>query len=216
MNNKILSKVFIWMFAGLLLTFLTGFYLAQNTFALDKIFTKGSIIIFIIIEFALVIFLSARINKMSPTTAKICFLIYSFVSGITFASVFVSNRIESVIFVFLITAIVFAIFALLGATTKIDLSKLGTYLFMALIAALICIVINIFMNNSTFDLLISIVMILIFVGFTAYDVQKIIKTSSLNMIPEDNLAIYGALTLYLDFINLFLNLLSLIGGSRRN
>ena len=151
---------------------------------------------------------------MQPTTAKIGFLLYSFVSGLTFSSVFVVYEITSVLYVFLITAVIFGILAFIGATTKIDLTRMGTYLFMALLAILICTLINLFLGSSTFDLIISVVTILVFLGFTAYDVQNILRLYESNMLPDDNLAIYGALDLYLDFINLFLQFIQFFGKSR--
>ena len=150
---------------------------------------------------------------MKPATAFVSFIIYSAVSGLTFSTIFVTYELSSIMFVFLLAAFIFAIFAFLGAVTKIDLSKLGTYLFIGLIAIIICSIINIFLNNSTFDLIVSIIAIVIFVIYTAYDVQQIQRLNELSLIPEDNLAIYGALELYLDFINLFLRLLQLFGSS---
>lgn len=216
MNNKILPKVFGWMFIGLLVTFITGYFVSMNINMLLNLFTRAGLVILLIVEVGLVIFLSARIHKMSPTTAKICFLLYSFVTGLSFSAYFVVFELNSLILVFLITAIVFAIFAVVGMTLKLDLTKLGTYLMMALLAILICMIVNIFLNNSTFDLIISIIGVLIFIGYTAYDVQKIVRMSDMNMLPEENLAIYGALDLYLDFINLFVHLLQLIGNARDN
>ena len=99
-------------------------------------------------------------------------------------------------------------------TTKIDLTKMGTYLIMGLLATLICMFVNLFLRNSAFDLLISIVTIIIFVGLTAYDVQKINRLSLSGLIPEENLPIYGALELYLDFINIFIEILRLFGKNR--
>ena len=199
------------MFIGLLITFLTGYYVASHEFAAMKILGGYKYIFLVILEFAIVIFLSARITKMSPTTAKISFLLYSIVSGLTFCGIFLVYSLSSVMYVFLITAIIFGIFAFIGYVTKIDLTKIGTYLIMALIAIIICSIINIFINSNTFEFILSIISIIIFVGFTAYDVQKIQRMSNYNLIPEENLAIYGALELYLDFINLFIDLLRIFG-----
>ena len=209
-NVKVVPKIFGWMFLGLLVTFVTGFILSMSPSAVNNVLSSlggFGIILLAIIEIGLVIFLSARINKMSPLTAKICFLIYSFVTGFTFSVIFIAYDMQNIIFTFLIAAVVFALFALIGMTTKKDLTKLGTYLFMILLAVIICLIVNIFMQNSTFDLIISIVMVLIFFGFTAYDMQTTLKMQG--MMEEDNLAIYGALNLYLDFINIFLNLLDI-------
>lgn len=211
-----MAKTFGWMFIGLLVTFLTGYVISMNPNMLLNVMSTTGLILIIIIEFALVIFLSARITKMKPITAKISFLLYSFVSGLTFSSIFIAYEMSSIIFVFLITAVLFAIMAVVGAFTKIDLTKLGTYLLMALFGVILCTIVNIFLNSSSLDLIISIVIILIFIGFTAYDVQRISRLSDMNLIAEDNLAIYGALELYLDYINLFLHLLSLFGNNNDN
>ena len=213
MTNKILPKVFGWMFIGLLVTFFTGYYVSLHPETMFKLFGSYAFIIVIIVEFAVVIFLSTRITKMKPSTAIISFIIYSAVSGLTFSTIFVTYSLNSIMLVFLITAIIFAVFALLGATTKLDLSKFSTYLLMGLLAIIICDIVNIFLNNSTFDIILSCVCIAIFVGYTAYDVQQILRMQEFNLLPEDNLAIYGALEVYLDFINIFLRLLQLFGNS---
>lgn len=213
MTKDFYSKVFGWMFIGLLVTFFTGYYVSLHPETMFKLFGSYAFLIVIIIEFAIVIFLSARITKMKPATAIVSFIIYSAVSGLTFSTIFVTYDLGSIMYVFLLTAGIFAVFAFLGAVTKVDLSKIGVYLFIGLIAIIVCGLINLFMNNSTFDLIVSCIAIAIFVGYTAYDVQQILKMQEFNVLPEDNLAIYGALELYLDFINLFLRLLQLFGRS---
>ena len=213
-DNKILSKSFLWMAIGLLVTFVTGYSISLNEQMLLNIFGGSGYIIFIIIEFVLVIFLSVRIMKMNPTTAKICFLLYSFISGLTFSSIFVIFEMQSIIYIFLITALLFGIMAYTGRFLNVDLTKIGTYLFIALIAAIVVSLINVlFIHSSSLELIISIAIILIFLGITAYDVQKIVRLTNQGL-PEDNIAIYGALELYLDFINLFIRLLSLFGKGR--
>lgn len=213
MENKLISKAFLWMFVGLLVTFATGYFISTNERMLLTVFSTGVYIVFAIIELILVIVLSARIRKLKPSTCKAMFLLYSFVSGLTFSSIFITYKMISIIYVFLIAAVIFGIFSLIGYKTKVDLTKLGTYLFMGLLATIIVSIINIFVGNQMLDLIISIVIILIFIGVTAYDIQKI-KHMSNNSIPEENLAIYWALELYLDFINIFLNLLRLFGDDR--
>ena len=212
MENKIYSKVFLWLFIGLLVTFATGLYTATNQSALNVIFGKGFYFILVIVELALAVFLAARIRKMQPTTAKVCYLLYTFFTGLTFASLFVVYKLTSIIMVFGITAVLFLIFAVIGKITKVDLSKLGTYLFMMLIAIIICTIINIFLGNSTFDIFITIISIVVFLGYIAYDVQKIQRLQG--FIDDENLAVIGAFELYLDFINVFIDLLRLFGESR--
>lgn len=210
-REAILPKVFSWMFIGLIVTFLTGYVVSLNPNMLINVLGGSGLWIILIAELVLVLFLSARIHKMSPTTAKISFILYAFVSGLTFSSIFVVYELGSIMYVFLITAAIFGIFAFLGAKTNMDLTKFGTYLMMALIAIIICFIINMFTASTTFDLVLSIITILVFIGFTAYDVQNVMRLSEDSSINEENLAIYGALELYLDFINIFLELLKFLG-----
>ncbi len=216
MSQKLLmSKVFAWMFVGLLVTFLTGYVVSLNPNMILSVFESGWLWALLIGEIVLVIFLSAKIFKMKPITAKISFLLYSFISGLTFSSYFIVYDVQSVMYVFLITSLIFGLFALIGAKTKVDLSKFGTILMMALLSVLLCFIINIFFNNATFDLVLSIIVILVFIGFTAYDTQKILSLKDAGL-PEDNLAIFGALQLYLDFINLFIELLRIFGNNNND
>ena len=209
MDNKVMAKVFLWMFIGLLVTFITGYIVSINQNMLRSVFSTGGYILFVIVELILVIALSARIAKMSPTTCRIMFLFYSFISGLTFSSIFIVYKIETILSVFLIASLIFGLFSIIGYTTKIDLSKFGTFCMMALFGAIICSIVNMFVGSSTFALGISIAILLVFIGVTAYDVQNIKK--NLRNIPEENLPVYGAFELYLDFINIFINLLRLFG-----
>ena len=212
-SNKIFSKLFLWMFIGLAITFGVGLYVSLNENMLYNVFARYYWP-FIIAQLVVVILLSARIRKMQPLTAKILFCAYSFLTGLTFSSIFVIYEITSIIFVFGITALLFLIFALIGYFTKIDLTKIGIYLFMALLGVIICSIINMFVGSETFDLGITIICLLIFIIYIAYDIQ-VVKRNLYQIPEEDNLAIYGALQLYLDFINIFLRLLQLF-GNRRN
>jgi len=211
--NKLLSKTYLWMFVGLLVTFITGYIVSINGNMIESVFGSPLFYILIILELGLVIFFSARVHKMKPTTARISFLLYSFVSGLTFSSIFIGFKVSSIIFVFLASSLVFAIFGVLGYFTKIDLSKLGTILLMGLFAILICSVVNIFLKNSTFDFIISIIALLIFFGYTAYDIQNIKRLYEAG-INNDVVAINGAFELYLDFINIFIHLLQIIGDAK--
>lgn len=211
-----MAKTFGWMFIGMLVTFLTGYVIFMNPNMLLNVMSTTGLILIIIIEFALVLFFTAKITKMKPITAKINFLLYSFVNGLTFSSIFILYEMTSVMFVFLITAVLFAIMAAIGAFTKIDLTKLGTYLLMALFGIILCMIVNIFLNSSSFDLIISILTVLVFIGLTAYDVQRIKRVIERNPFAEDNVAIFGAFELYLDYINIFLHLLNLFGNNNDN
>ncbi|MEI3530619.1 MAG: Bax inhibitor-1/YccA family protein [Bacilli bacterium] len=213
MSNKIFPKVFMWMFIGLLISFGTGYFVYNNPNMLYNIFSTSMYYIIIIVELLIVIFLSARIQKMNPLTAMISFVLYSVVTGLTLSIVFVMFEMSSIIYIFLITAFVFLIFALLGYFTKIDLSKYSTIFLMGLFGIIIATIVNIFLNNATFDIILSWIGVVLFVGLVAYDIQKIKRYGEI--IDDDNkIAIIGALDLYLDFINIFLRLLNLFGKNK--
>lgn len=206
------SKIFMWMCIGLLVTFATGFFVATNENMLTSIFSSGMYFILVIAELATVIFLTARLHKMSETTAKISFILYSFLTGLTFSSIFVVYELTSIIYVFLVSALLFGIFAVIGATTNIDLSKISTILLMLLFGIIICTLINMFVGSETFDLALCIVGLIVFMIYVAYDMQKIKELETIY--DGDKLAIIGALELYLDFINIFLRLLELFGKNK--
>ena len=211
--NKVISQSFLWMFVGLMVTFLTGYVVSMNANMIQSVFSPAMLIVLVLIELGLAIFFIARLRKMSPTSAKICFLLYSFVSGLTFSSIFIEYKLTSIIFVFGIAAVVFLIFGAIGYFLNIDLSKLGVILFMGILAVILYGILNIFIKSSAFNLGIVILSLLVFFGYTAYDVQKIKNTLMTEMDP-DVVAIYGAFELYLDFINIFINLLKLIGDAK--
>lgn len=212
MGKNIFAKVFLWMFIGLLITFGTSFYVSTQEFLAWNVLKLGWV--WFIIELAIVIFLAARITKMSSFTAKLSFALYSFVTGLMLSYIFIIFSLPSILLVFGVAALMFGIFGLYGYFTKVDLTKISSILAMGLVGIIIVSLINIFLGNAMVDTIISIVGIVIFTLFVVYDIQKIKSFSSFSNIPTDNLAIYGALQLYLDFINIFLDLLNLFGNSR--
>lgn len=218
-QRTLMKNVYWWMALALVVTGLSAFYTASSPRLLEAIFGSGLFIGLIIAELIMVIVLSARINKMSFVTAGIVFVIYSIVNGLTLSSILIAYTMESVASTFFITAGTFAAMAIIGTITKKDLSSIGQILFMALIGLILATIVNIFLKSSMMSYIISYVGVAVFVGLTAYDAQKI-----KNMIhqygtdlSDDNmkLALMGSLSLYLDFINLFLYLLRIF-GSRRN
>lgn len=213
MGNKLFSKVFAWMFIGLIITFATGFYVAMHPNMLYNIFSTGLHFGLLILEIVLVVWLSARSHKMKFSTASIVYVIYSVVTGLTFSSLFVIYELGSIMFIFALTALLFGIFALLGYTTNTDLSKFSTIFLMGLIGIILATIINIFLNNSMLEIIISWVSIILFLGITAHDIQKI-KALSNVIVDENAIAIIGALDLYLDFINIFIDLIRLFGKTR--
>jgi len=218
-ERKFITKVYKWMGFGLLLTALAA-YLAASSESFIYLLTQNSILFYglIIAEFGLVIFLSARIQKMSAEAAAGSFIIYSILTGLTLSLILLLYTGASIASTFLSTALTFGAMSAYGYFTKRDLTAIGSYLYMALIGLIIASVINMFWANSTLYWIVSYVGILIFVGLTAYDTQKIKKIgANVNMDDEQTtqkLAIMGALALYLDFINLFLMLLRVTGDRR--
>ncbi len=210
----LMRKVYTWMSLALVITAIAAYGTATSglayTIAANPLLFWG----LIIGELALVFGVSAGINKLSITTATLLFVLYSVINGVTLSFIFFAYTMASIAKVFFITAATFGVMAVYGYTTKTDLSKMGKILFMALIGLIIAVVVNIFVKSTMFDLVISCVGVLIFVGLTAWDTQKI-KAMLYQAEPgsetTQKIALMGALSLYLDFINLFIYLLRLLG-----
>lgn len=213
--SRFFSKVYLWMFIGLLISGGIAYYTAVTPSMIRFVYNFYTLII--IAELAVVIIFSLLRNKVSPDVAKILFIVYSALSGLTLSSIFLVYKIGSIGMVFLSAAVMFALLALYGYTTKNDLSSFGKLLLIALIAIIIMSIINMFVGNGTFGIVISIIGIVIFLGLTAYDMQNLKAIYNYYQSDEKELSkasIYGALDLYLDFINIFLNLLSLFGNRK--
>ena len=168
----------------------------------------------LIVELLMVFGISGAVNKISSPMATVLFYAYSLLNGVTFALIFAAYTPVSIFKTFLITSGVFGAMSVYGYFTNRDLTKIGSFLFMALIGLIIASVINIFWANSTLEWIVSIAGVLIFIGLTAWDTQKIKQMAQYNAIEPSRLATIGALSLYLDFINLFLYLLRFFGSSR--
>lgn len=210
--SNFLSKVFLWMMIGLLISGGTA-YLTYATPSITK-FVYQFYTLILLVELIVVISFTALRRKVSPSMAKLLFIIYSIVSGLTLSSIFIVYKLGSIGIVFLAAALMFGLMGIYGLTTKNDLSSFGKILIFALIAIIIMSVINIFVQNSEFNIFICVVSILIFLGLTAWDLNNLKTIYRYYESNEEELnkaAIYGALDLYLDFINIFLNLLNLFG-----
>lgn len=218
--SSVLTRVYVWMAAALALTAGTAFLTANSPALLQMLYGNPiAIWIFFAAELILVISLSTAINRMSPAVATTMFLVYAAVNGFTLSSIFFVYSLGTITQAFAASSLTFCAMSLVGATTKRDLSGLGGILIMALIGLIIASVINIFWANSTMDAIITYAGVFIFVGLTAYDTQKIKQMSAAVEYSSDaamprRYAILGALTLYLDFINLFLYILRLFGRGR--
>ena len=217
-----ISKVYMWMSLALFISGFTAYFTANSPGLLNLMFTPtGPTFLYyalIIGELGLVFALSGAIHKMTLGLASAIFLFYSFINGMTLAMIFLAYTMSSIASTFFITAGTFAIMSLYGYFTKKDLTKFGRILFMALLGVLLAIIVNIFLKNSMLDLIISVVGVLIFVGLIAYDTQTLKSLGTqINAYERESyskIAIQGALSLYLDFINLFLYLLKFLGSRR--
>ncbi|MCI6196943.1 MAG: Bax inhibitor-1/YccA family protein [Prevotella sp.] len=214
----LMRKVYTWMTLALVLTGLTAYGVATSPGIMMALYSNSALMWGLVIaEFALVIGISAAINRLSLATATLMFVAYSVINGAMLSSIFMIYTAASIASVFFITAATFAVMALIGYTTKTDLTSVGKLLFMALIGLVIATIVNMFIGSSTMTMICSYVGVLIFVGLTAYDSQKI--KNMLMQAPDagessQKLALLGALTLYLDFINLFIYLLRIFGDRR--
>lgn len=209
--NNLFSKVFLWLAAGLFISFGVAFYVSTNENLVYNIFTKYYIWI-IILELVLAFVLSLCITKLSKAMTIVLYIGYSAVTGLTLSSVFLAYELSSIIMIFLMTSIIFALLSVYGYVTKKDVSKIGPILFFGLIGIIIVTILNIFVfKSSSFDIWISIISIIIFLGFVVYDINLIKR--KMYDIDDDKLAVYGAFQLYLDFVNIFLDLLRLFGES---
>lgn len=211
-NTQVYPKMFTWLFIGLLITFASGYALTLNEQLMIQVLALG-ILPIAIIEIVIALVLGIRLAKMHPLTMKILYVIYSILTGVTFSVIFVAFEVSSLISIFIITAIIFALLAFYGYTTKRDLTKIGTIALIALLAIIIAGILNIFIFKSTmFDTVLTIIGVLIFIAYIAYDVNKVKQL--MLAIGEEKAAVYGAFQLYLDFINLFIRLLELFGKRR--
>jgi len=177
--------------------------------------TGGTFWILFIVEIAIVLAGNWAVQKNNAVLAAVLYTVYSFVTGMTLSIIFLAYTGESIVSVFFITAAMFASMAVVGLVTKKDLTGIGSICFMGLIGIIIAGLVNMFIRSSVFDLIVSVIGVVIFVGLTAYDVQKIKRMAAYSTdLTENSLALFGAFQLYLDFINLFLRLLRIMGKKR--
>lgn len=214
----LMRKVYTWMALALVITGVTAYGVATTPAVIEAIVMNRMLFWGLVIaEFGLVWGVTGMLNRLSLTTATLMFIAYSVINGALLSVIFLVYTMDSIGTVFFITAATFGVMALIGYTTKTDLSKMGSLLFMALIGLIIASVVNMFMHSSGLQMVISYVGVLIFVGLTAYDSQKI-KQMLLTQDTADEsaqkLALVGALSLYLDFVNLFIYLLRILGNRK--
>lgn len=206
--SSFMSKVYGWMFLGLLITAFTSYIAFQNDFLVS--FGQGIYILFIV-EFILVISISSRVQKMNPSVTALLFLIYSLINGLTLSYIFYIASMETIYLTFIVTSLTFGVMSLYGYFTKTDLTGVGKVLHFLLIGLIIMYIVNMFARDAQLNYGLTIIGLLVFWGLTAYDTQKLksffMYSHERSPELENNFALVGALTLYLDFVNIFIFLL---------
>ena len=214
---RFFNVVYAWMCAGLALTAVVAWYISTRPDLMAQIFRGPMLIILIVAELALVWTVSAAVNKLSAPVATALFMLYSALNGLTLSVLFLAYTHKSLGSTFLISAAMFGAMSVYGMATRRNLTSLGSFLFMALIGLVLASVVNIFLASPAMYWIITYAGVLIFVGLTAYDTQRlkaVAEYTANDPAMAARLAVNGALTLYLDFINLFLLMLRILGDRR--
>lgn len=213
-QKGLITKTFFRMFLGLLATALASFY-SYSSGLLETILMNGSYMYLLVAEVVVVFVFSLFFRKLSAGMVTVLFFDYAFLNGVTLASIFYVFELTSIAYTFLATAALFGILAFIGKNTEKDLTKFGTILTVSLLVGLVLTIVNLFLGSSTLDIVLDWVILLIFMGFTVYDMNKLRNMQDLGYANDEKLYVYGAMELYLDFINLFLRILSIF-GKRKN
>lgn len=215
-ERAFIRSVYGWMFGGLLLTAISAYWVATSAAMRQIIFGTPGVALFLMLgTIGLVFFLSFRITKMSPAVAVGSFLVFSVLNGLGLSAILLVYTMASIFQAFVVAAGMFGAMSVYGMVTKKDLTSWGSFFFMGLIGLLLIGVLNIFIKSPGLSFVYSIVGVFVFVGLTAYDTQKLKALATIGGPQTTNYAVIGALSLYLDFINLFLMLLRLFGDRRR-
>lgn len=212
--QQYINNIFKWMVIGVLTTFITAYALEETTFIYNESMLPLLLIFF---QFAVVIGLSRHLMTMKPIMAKVLYITYSVLTGVTFSYVVASYTTLSVGLAFLVAAIYFGVLVILGTVVKMDLTRIGTVCLAGLFVYIIFSIVMLFFNFGILSLLMPFISLVLFAGITAYDMQKSLQLYN-NAVsnPEmlEKLSIYGAFSLYLDFVNIFLNILRLLGDNK--
>ena len=212
--NSVLTSTFFRMFLGLLASALTAFYTYHSGLYID-IVLNGFFKPLLVIEIVVVLVFSLAFKKLSPTIVTILYFAYAFLNGFTLSIIFAVFELQSITYAFLATSSLFAVLAYMGAKTDKDISKFGTVLTISLLIGLVLTIINIFLKSSMLEIVLDWAILFIFFGLTVYDTNKIKNMYESGVMANEKLYVYGAMELYLDFINIFLRILSIF-GKRRN
>lgn len=213
-ENSFFTKTFFWMFLGLIGTAIVAAYTYYSRLC-EQLILSNAFGIVVILELVAVLVFSFLFRKLSPTVAGIVYFIYAFLNGITLSTIFAVYELNSIVLIFIATAAIFGILAYIGYKTQRSLTDWRTILTVLLIVGIIASLVNLALQNSTLDLLLTWGILILFGAFTIYDMNKLKELAQDESLEQEKLYIYGALQLYLDFINIFLRLLRLF-ASRRN
>ena len=212
-TNSVLTNTFFRMFLGLLASALTALYVYKSGLYIS-VLTSGSYMALGLVEIAVVLIFSLLFKKLSPTAVTILFFTYAFINGFTLSVIFVAYEMTSIVYALAGTAVLFGLLSLIGYKTDKDISNWGTILTVALLVGIILTIVNIFVGSSMLDIALDWAILFIFFGLTIYDMNKIKLMQQAGFCEDEKLYVYGAMELYLDFINIFLRILSLFGKRR--
>ena len=213
-ENKIFGKTFFWMFLGLLGSAIIAWYTYSSGLFVD-IVLGDYFNWLLILELVVVLVFSLLFRKMPPTLVGILYFVYAMINGVTLSVIFAVFDLSSIIYLFIVSAVIYGVLGLIGYKTDKDLTSWKPYLSVFLIAGIVLSIINIFIQNSTFELFLDWAILILFFGITIYDINKIKLLQQDPNIVSEKIHIYCAMQLYLDFINIFLRILSIF-GKRRN
>lgn len=217
-QRKFMTGVYLRMMLALFISAAVAYFASHSSAILGFLFSNGGIPFYglLVAELVLVVALSAAIRKLSSFAASAFFLLYAVINGLSLCTIFIRYNFDSIYTMFLVSALMFAGMSIYGAKTKSDLTSAGRYLFMGLIGIIVAGLVNMFLRSSALDFITSLVGVGLFIGITAYDTQRLMRIAIHDDGSENfqKMSIIGALELYLDFINIFLKMLSLFGKRR--
>lgn len=212
-ENKIFGKTFFWMFLGLLGSAIIAWYTYSSGLFID-IVLGDYFNMLLILELVVVLVFSLLFRKMPPTLVGILYFVYAMINGVTLSVIFAVFELSSIIYLFIVSAIIYGVLGIIGYKTNKDLTSWKPYLSVFLIAGIVLSIINIFIRNSAFELFLDWAILILFFGITIYDINKIKLLQQEPNIDTEKIHIYCAMQLYLDFINIFLRILSIFGKRR--
>lgn len=212
-ENKLLGKSFFWMFLGILGSALIAWY-SYSSGLFMQLATQGTFVVILIVELVVVLLFSFLFRKLPPIVVGILYFIYSMVNGVTLSTIFYVYELDSIVYLFGLSALIFAALGFIGYKTSANLTSWRPYITVFFIAGIVMSIINLFLKNSMLDLILDWIILAVFCGVTIYDLNRIKMLESEVEAGDEKLHIYFAMQLYLDFINIFIRILALFGKKR--